>query len=157
MIVGHLTRYLKGQGVDFEILSHEPTYTAQQTAHAAHLPGWELAKAVIVREGHLLSMVVLPAPAKIDFIRLRQHLGVHTAELATESQFMDLFPDCEIGAMPPFGNLYGMKTYADIWLAEDEFIAFNAGSHTELIRMRYDDWETLVEPELLNLSQMQTA
>lgn len=153
MIVHHLMRYLDDAGIKYDIISHTPTATTQETAHVMHVSGWTVAKAVVIREGRLLSMVVLPAPAKIDFVALRDLLNARSVELATEADFEDMFPDCELGAMPPFGNLYGMKVYVDVSLLDDEMIYFNAGSHTDLIRMRYDDWEMLVEPEVLDLAQ----
>jgi Ala-tRNA(Pro) deacylase len=99
-----------------------------------------------------MAMAVLPAPLHVDLRQLREMTGATSVELATESEFKSLFPECELGAMPPFGRLYGMETYVARRLTEDEYIAFNAGTHTELIRMRFRDFERLAEPRILTFS-----
>ena len=112
--------------------------------------GW--AKTVVVKLDGKMAMAVLPASYKIDFDLLRKAAKVKKVELATEGEFKDIFPECEVGDMPPFGNLYGMDVYVAESLAEDEEIAFNAGSHTELIKLTYKDFENLVRPEKLKFS-----
>jgi Ala-tRNA(Pro) deacylase len=97
-------------------------------------------------------MAVLPASGWINFDRFKRLVGTQNVELATEQQFEDTFPDCEVGAMPPFGNLYGMDVYADTALADDEQIAFNAGSHTELIQLPFEDFQRLVKPKVVGLT-----
>jgi len=148
MPVGKLKEFLDSHGVKYVTISHSPAYTAQGIAASAHVPGKELAKTVVVRIGNELAMAVLPAPFKVDFDSLKGVAGVERVELATEEEFQSMFPGCEVGAMPPFGNLYGMKVFVARSLAEDDEIAFNACSHTELIKMSYSDFESLVEPTL---------
>jgi len=148
MPVSQLKEFLDSQSVKYVTISHSPAYTAQGVAASAHVPGMELAKTVVVRIGDELAMAVLPAPYKVDFELFRGVAGVEKVELAAEEEFQSMFPGCEVGAMPPFGNLYGMKVFAAESLAEDEEIAFNACSHTELIKMSYKDFERLVKPIL---------
>ena len=121
-------------------------------AESAHISGWELAKTVIVKLDDTLAMAVLPASLKIDLDLLKQTTGSTATTLATEGEFRETFPECETGAMPPFGMLYQMNTFVDQRLREDEQIAFNAGSHTELIRMSFGDFERLVNPIAANFS-----
>jgi Ala-tRNA(Pro) deacylase len=143
---------LNEQKVKYVVLSHSPAYTAQEIAATAHVPGKELAKTVMVKVDGEMTMVVLPASHQIDISRLKSVLGAGTVELADENEFRNRFPSCELGAMPPFGRLYGMKTFVDQTLAEDERIAFNAGTHTELMRMTYADYERTAEPVRLQFS-----
>ena len=153
MPVRKLFEFLDGEKVKYVSISHSPAYTAQEVAAAAHVPGKELAKTVIVKVDGDMAMVVLPASYKIDFDLLREAIGVGSVELASEAEFMDLFPDCEVGAMPPFGHFYGLKVYAAQSLAEDEEIAFNACTHSELVRLRFADFARLAKPQMLTISQ----
>ncbi len=141
-----LKRYLTANGVEYTTIPHLPTFTAQQTAAAADVPGQELAKSVIVTLDDRISMCVLPASCEIDFTRLKQVSGAKNAYFAHEPQFREWFPDCERGAMPPFGNLYDVPVYVAETLAEDEEIVFDACTHSELIRMKYADFVRLVKP-----------
>ena len=152
MPLTRLKQTLEENDVRYETIIHSPAFTAQGVAALAHIPGWEMAKTVMVKLDGELAMVVLPAPMKINFSRIRQATGAIKAELAEEKDFMDRFPSCEVGAMPPFGNLYGMDVYVDESLAEDEEIAFNAGTHTELLRIRFEDFNRLVHPQMCSLS-----
>lgn len=149
MPIQKLKTFLDEREVRYVTISHSRAYTAQEVAASAHIPGREMAKTVMVRVDGTMAMAVLPAPYQVDLGHLRDVLGAERVELATEEEFQDLFPSCELGAMPPFGTLYGMPTYVAEALAEDDEIAFNAGTHTELIRMRYDDFERLAEPTVL--------
>jgi Ala-tRNA(Pro) deacylase len=133
-------------------ISHSPAYTAQEIAASAHIPGRELAKTVMVKLDGKPAMVVLPASARLDMQLLKEASGARQSELASEQEFKNLFPDCETGAMPPFGNLYGLPLYVARKLAEDDEIAFNAGTHSELIRMAYRDYERLAEPIIVPLT-----
>ena len=141
-----LRKHLAENGVKFVTISHSPAYTAQEIAASAHIPGREIAKTVIVKADDEMVMAVLPASFQIELERLKELVGAEKLRLATEEEFEGLFPLCEAGAMPPFGNLYGMRVFASESLAEDDEIAFNAGSHTELVRMKYADFARLVEP-----------
>ncbi len=145
-----LKEYLDSQKVRYESLAHYETYTSQETAQSAHISGRELAKTVIVKIGGRMAMAVLPAPKKIDFALLGAAAG-SAAEIAVEQEFIDIFPDCETGAMPPFGNLYGMDVYVDESLTRDKEIAFNAGSHIELMKLSYKDFARLVRPKVVKM------
>jgi len=149
--------FLDIHGVKYVAISHSKAYTAQGIAAIAHISGRELAKTVIVKLDGDLAMAVLPASYQVDLAALRRQTGVRLAELATESEFKRHFPDCETGAMPPFGNLYGIPVYVDETLTEDREIAFNAGSHYELIKMAFADFERLVKPEVMEFSTGQVA
>ncbi|HQI25136.1 MAG TPA: YbaK/EbsC family protein, partial [Smithella sp.] len=141
-----LKEFLNSQSVKYVIIAHSTAYTAQEIAQSAHIPGTELAKTVIVYIDGKMAMAVLPASYSIDFDDLRKETGAKKVELASEAQFKDMFPDCEIGFVPPFGNLYGMDVYVDEHLTRNKEIAFNAGGHLELYRMSYRDFEELVKP-----------
>jgi len=149
MPVRRLKEFLDSQQIKYVTISHSPAFTAQQIAAAAHVPGKELAKTVMVLVDGKMAMAVLPASLRVDLDHLQEIIGARRIELADERSFRDKFPECEVGAMPPFGNLYGMDVYVADSLAEDDEIAFNAGSHTELIRMAYADFERLVKPKVL--------
>ncbi len=148
MPIRKLREFLDENRVKYLTISHSPAYTAQEIAASAHIPGKELAKTVMVRVGGKLAMAVLPAIDLVDFDRLADAVG-EKVELVDEKEFKDAFPGCEVGAMPPFGNLYGFDVYVADSLAEDKQIAFNAGSHTELVRLSFDDFERLVKPRVI--------
>lgn len=151
MPVDRLRKYLEENHVKYVTVSHSPAFTAQEIAASAHVPGKELAKTVMVKVDGEMLMVVLPATERIDLELLREATGSKKVELAREEEFTKLFPECERGAMPPFGNLWNMKTLVDQQLREDERIAFNAGTLTELIQLSYSDYERLVEPTVLKI------
>jgi Ala-tRNA(Pro) deacylase len=153
MPTAQIRRYLDENNVHYATIMHSPAYTAQETAATVHVPGRELAKTLIVLLDGQPAMAVLPATRKLDLGLLRKASGATKVELASEEQFARLFPGCEVGAMPPFGNLYHMPVYVGRSLAEDEHIAFNACSHTELIRMAYADFERLVQPTVAKLAR----
>ena len=146
MSLQQLRAFLDRNQVKYLTITHSPAHTAQEIAQAAHVPGKEMAKTVMMKVDGEMVMVVLPASSKIDVGRLLEATGAFEVELAREWEFGDLFPGCDLGAMPPFGNLFGMRTLVAEELTEDEEIAFNAGSATELIRMAYRDYERLVQP-----------
>jgi Ala-tRNA(Pro) deacylase len=152
MPVKKLREFLDSNHVRYVCIGHSRAYTAQEIAASAHIPGKELAKTVMVKLDGNMAMAVLPASHKIDFDLLKMAAGASEVELATEREFKGMFPECEPGAMPPFGNLYGMSVFVEQTLAEDEEIAFNAGSHTELIRLAYKDFERLAEPAVVELA-----
>lgn len=152
MPVKKLREYLDQNGIRYVVITHSLAYTAQEVAASSHISGKELAKTVVIRIDGSLAMAVLPASYQIDFHLLTKCLGVGHIELASEQEFKDRFPDCELGAMPPFGNLYGMSVYVDDTLREDDEIAFDAGSHTEVIKLSYSDYERLVNPKIFRFS-----
>ena len=141
-----LKKFLDENRVRYVSIQHSPAYTAQETAAVAHIPGRELAKSVMFFADGKMAMAVLPATRMMNLDSLKSLVGADHLILATEAEFRSRFGDCEAGAMPPFGNLYDMKVFVDQSLAEDEQIAFNAGSHAELIQMDYADFERLAQP-----------
>ncbi|MDZ7374459.1 MAG: YbaK/EbsC family protein [candidate division KSB1 bacterium] len=146
MPASRLKQFLDEEGVKYVSIKHSRAYTAQEIAAAMHVPGQELAKTVLVKLDGKMAMIVLPASYTVDLEALRKCTGASQAELAREEEFRELFPDCELGAMPPFGNLYGLPVYVDESITQDKEIVFNACSHTEAIRMAYADYERLVHP-----------
>lgn len=157
MPLARLKELLDGEKVKYVTLSHSPAYTAQEIAASAHIAGGEMAKTVMVKVDGKMAMAVLPAPAMVDLERLAEVSGAEQVELAEEEEFERLFPGCQLGAMPPFGNLFDMQVFADRGLAEHEAIAFNAGSHVELVRLAYADFERLVQPKLAEFGTHPTA
>ena len=151
MATGNLKTYLNNHGVKFVTINHSKAYTAMEVAESAHVKGKEMAKSVVLKIDGKLAMAVLPATQKVHVDRLKKATGAGSVEIARESEFQGYFPGCELGAMPPFGNLFGMDVYVDPHLAEDEEIAFNAGSHTELMWIPYRDFERLTKPKTLPL------
>ena len=147
-----LKSFLDENKIKYVSIQHSSAYTAQEIAAIAHIPGKDLAKTVIIKIDGKMAMAVLPASFKVSFENLKDTLGVKEARLAYEQEFIDKFPDCEVGAMPPFGNIYGMEVFVAESLAEDEEIAFNACSHTELIKMTFADFEKLVKPKRVKFS-----
>lgn len=147
-----LKEFLDNESVRYVKIAHSPAYTAREIAQSLHIKGSLVAKTVIVYIKGKMAMAVLPANHSIDFDHFRKAVGEEDIRLATEGQFKGMFPDCEVGAMPPFGNLYGMDVYVDPHLTEDEDIFFNACSHSELIRMSYQDFERLVKPRVMKIS-----
>ena len=147
-----LKQFLDSHDVRYVSIKHSEAYTAQEIAAKAHVPGKQLAKTVMIKIDKQIAMAVLPAPERVNFERLKEYTGAKQVELATEREFEELFPDCKPGSMPPFGNLYDMDVYAAKSLAEEMEIAFCAGSHTELIRLPFKDFERLVGPKVLDIS-----
>jgi|TARA_Y100000294_G_scaffold166962_1_gene175724 Ala-tRNA(Pro) deacylase len=152
MPVKKLKEFLDTNNIKYVTISHSPSYTAQEIAASVHIPGKELAKTVMIKIGGNLAMAVLPASFKADFRLLKEITGGKEVELADEKEFEDKFPGCETGAMPPFGNLYGMEVLVEESLSEDDEIVFNAGSHSELIRLSYYDFERTVKPRVAKFS-----
>lgn len=153
MPINKLTAYLDENNVEYVMIRHSPAYTAEKIAAAAHIPGRELAKSVMVKLNGKLAMAVLRSTDKVDLDLLRGAARAETVDLASESDFADTFPGVELGAMPPFGNLFGLDVFVDEGLAKDAQISFNAGSHTELMQLNYGDFERLVEPTTGNFSR----
>lgn len=152
MPVTKLKEFLDRNKVKYVIISHSPAITAQEIAASAHIPGKELAKTVMIKLDGSMAMAVVPASHQVDFDLLKAATGAKQVELATERDFRDTFPGCELGAMPPFGNLYNMQVVVSRSLTADKEIAFNAGSHTELVRMAYEDFQRLVKPKVASVS-----
>ncbi len=148
MPIQKIREFLDSHGTKYVVMSHSLAYTAQEIAASAHISGKELAKTVMIKINGKMAMAVLPASFKVDFHLLKNVVGSSDVELPSEDEFKGLFPDCEAGAMPPFGNLYDMEVLVAESLTEEEEIAFNAGTHNELIKMSYKDYEKLAKPRV---------
>ena len=144
-------QYLDNHQIAYEELSHAETFTAPETAAALHVPGKEMAKTVIVKSRGRYCMAVLPAHERVDFTKIARMLNVDAVCLATEDEMKTLFPDCEVGAMPPFGTLYGMEEYVDEALLEDREIVCPAGNHHEAVRMALRDFMKLTKPAVADI------
>ena len=146
-----LKELLDTEKVAYEHRVHPTAYTAAETAQAMHIPGKEMAKTVIVNADGLLRMAVLPANEMLDLEHLQFITRSENIRLATESEFKDAFPTCEVGAMPPFGNLFGVPVFCDTQLSQNEFIEFNAGTHIDSIRMAFEHFKRLAKPTMVDL------
>lgn len=152
-ILRRLKEFLENNHIRYEVLGHQEAYTAPEIAHTLHVSGKMLAKVVMVKADDRFVMTVLPSNWRINFDRLKDALGAAHVRLATEDEFKGLFPDCEIGTMPPFGNLYGLGVYVDQSLTDDEEIIFQAGTHLGAIKLRYQDFANLVHPNIAEFHQ----
>ena len=152
MPVKKLKEFLDKEGIKYVGIVHSTAYTAQEVAASAHITGREMAKTVIVELDGKMAMAVLPANRKIVLQDLREVTGSDEVKFASEEEFKQQFPDCETGAMPPFGNLYGMDVYVADSLTQNEQIAFNAGSHTEVIKLAWHDYQRLVQPQVVSFT-----
>ena len=157
MPVIKLKQFLDDNNVKYVSILHSRAYTVQKAAEYAHISGKEVAKTVMVKIDGIIAMAVCPAPEHVDLDLLKGAVRAHSVELAEEQEFKNLFPQCDVGAMPPFGNIYGMEVYVEEGLQEDEMIAFRAGTHEELIEMAYKDFERLVKPRIVRLSTRYTG
>jgi len=152
-----LKQFLDSHNIKYVSITHSKAYTAQGIAAAAHISGKELAKTVMISVDGNIAMAVLPASEQVSLDALKVALKAKRVDLASERQFRDRFADCELGAMPPFGNLYDLKVYVDETLTLDKEIAFNAGTHLELIKLGYSDFSNLVQPTVLRFSRRSAA
>lgn len=148
MVSRKLKDFLEAREIPYKSMDHPRTFTAQQTAQVTHIRGKRMAKTVIVRVDGLLSMVVVPADAHVDLEHILELTDADRVELADEMEFAARFPDCEVGAMPPFGNLYGMDVFVHEDLAREKELAFSAGAHNEVILMAFEDFARLVKPNV---------
>lgn len=146
MLTNRLTEVLDSRAIGYEIIHHEADYSAMRAAADTHTPGGEFAKAVVLETRRGPALAVLPAPKMVDFEKFAAAAGTDVVCLADEQTVASLFPDCEVGAEPPFGHLYGVPVYLDESLATEEYITFNAGSHDEAIRLRFRDYEEIEHP-----------
>jgi Ala-tRNA(Pro) deacylase len=149
-VAKRVREYLEENQVPYIHCTHRLAYTAQEVAAAQHISGREMAKTIVVKADGRFVLVILPAVLKLEMKALREELPFRHVELASEREFAGLFPDCEVGAMVPFGNLYNLSVYVDRSLSADEEIVFNAGTHIDTIKMKYEDFERLVHPEKIN-------
>lgn len=153
MPVRPLRHFLDLSNVPYRAYNHPPTFTAQETAHLMHISGYEVAKTVVLRIDGRFALAVLAACEQIDLKRFASQVGATLVELASEHDMELLAPYCDKGSIPPIGNLFGLPVYVSTTLTRDEIIAFNAGNHTEDIRMYYRDFERLVQPRIMDFSQ----
>ncbi len=151
MPVQRLKEFLDKNNIKYVVISHSRAFTAAAIGAITHIPGKEIAKTVMVKLDGKLAMAVVPGSRSVDLNGLKTAVPAQTATIVPEPEFSDSFPDCEVGAMPPFGMLYELPVYVDEMLTRDEEIAFNAGSHRELVRMSYKDYERLVRPKIVNI------
>lgn len=152
IICGRLRSYLEKEGVEFDTLHHAPDYTAQETAAHTRTKGRDFAKVVVLRLDGLPAMVVVPAHHRVDLVRLGAELGARGVELCDEEELRRIFEDCDVGAEPPFGNLYGMPVFLSQAMADRGTITFNGGSHVDVIRMRMTDYLDQVKPRVIDCS-----
>ena len=150
-ILRKLKEVLDEANISYEIYHHALAYTAQEVATAQHLSGKEMAKVVMLKVDGNLVMGVIAASHKINLSTVKASLGAKEARLATEDEFSSRFPECEIGAMPPFGNLFGLAVFVDPALEKDEYIYFNAGNHVQTVRLKYQDFARVVKPQTARL------
>jgi Ala-tRNA(Pro) deacylase len=150
-LIERLRSFLESNRAEYALTAHPKAFTAREVAFAEHLPPREVAKTVVVFGDAEYHIVVIPANKLVDFQELRPALGLSQVRLATEDELRTLFPDCELGAMPPFGSLYGLTVYLDSSLAGEPEIAFNAGTHREVIHMRTAEFRRLVKPGIVAL------
>jgi len=144
--------FLDEKGVNYEVMHHEPAYTAQEVAQSQHVPGRMMAKSVVVKCGGEYIMCIVPATHHVDFLKICAACGEQHAELASEEELADLFPECEIGAEPPFTLGHHISLIADDSLEVDEEIVFNAGTHRDTIKMRYEDWKLVAHPQIASVA-----
>jgi Ala-tRNA(Pro) deacylase len=148
-ILRKLQEFLEQNQTDYTHTVHPLAYTAREVASAEHVPAREVAKTVVFLSEQGYGIAVLPADSVVDLEQLRLDLGLARLRLATEAELADLFPPCELGAMPPFGNLFGLPVYVDSRMAGEDMIAFNAGTHRDVIHMHFKDFEKLVQPAIV--------
>ncbi len=147
-----LEEFLKKNGINYKSVTHSEAFTAQEIAAAMHVHGREVLKSVMIKADGRFVMAVLPASSRVDFKKLKDVLKDKDLRLASETEFKSLFPDCEPGAEPPFGNLYNVETVVDRSVTDDERIFFNAGNHYEAVEMDYRDFENLVKPKIADFA-----
>jgi Ala-tRNA(Pro) deacylase len=152
MITKTLKEHLDAHNIKYTVVSHSPAFTAMEVAAMAHVPGRQMAKVVIMRLEQRLTMAVLPSNYRINSARMVKVMHTANLRIANENEFGHMFPDCELGAMPPFGNLYGMQTFVAKSLTEDKFITFSAGTHHEVITLHTEDYLDLVKPKIISFT-----
>jgi Ala-tRNA(Pro) deacylase len=152
-IVSRLVEYLDENGVIYAAIRHPKAYTAQEVAAQLHCKGKDMVKTVVVKAGRQSLLAVLPSTHRVDFELLSKALQFEDVRLASEPEFQSLFPECDPGAMPPLGNLYGLPVLCEESLTQDEVIHFNAGTHTDAVRMRFEDFRRLVKPRVARFAK----
>ena len=153
MLSQKVTALLERNRVHYRRLPHPAAYTSQGVAATTHVPGWNVAKSVVLKVDGAFVLAVVPAPCRVDLQRFQIAAGAEHVALATEAEFRGLFPGCDLGAEPPFGELYGLPVWVDSRLVEDDFVVFNAGSHTDAVRIAYKDFERLARPRIARIAR----
>lgn len=148
-----LQKFLDSHNAKYAVSTHHTAYTAREVASVEHLPAREVAKVVMVFGDGKYHMIVIPANRLVDFQEVRHTLGLSQARLATENELAKLFPDCELGAMPPIGPMYGLPIYLDSSLLDEDMIAFNAGTHRDVVHMKTEDYRNMVQPTMVSLAR----
>ena len=143
-----LEEFFRERGVKYQVVTHPEVYTAQEVAAVEHVSGFDVAKVVVASADGKLVLIVLPAPHRVDLDKVKRALGATQARLAREEEFGPAFADCEVGAMPPFGSLYGVPVFVDRALTDDPRIVFRAGTHRETMTVAYADLERLEQPKV---------
>lgn len=149
-VAAELKTLLDKSKIHYQVLQHEEVYTSLETAEKQDVPGQEFAKSVVIKADDKFGLAVVPSIYRVNLHKLAQGIGARQADLANESEFTKLFPNCDLGAMPPFGQLYQMPVWVDVTLTKDKEIVFNAGSHTEAIKLSFADFKRLVKPQILD-------
>lgn len=153
MTARHLHQFLDDAGVDYEVTEHAEAYTAHEVAQSEHVSGWDVAKPVMLKIAGDLAMCVVPAPVEVDLDRTQRWFGGAEVRLAEESEFADVFPDAELGAHPPFGNLYDVPVFLDETMRARPRMICRDGSHTETVTVATSDFVRLVEPEIVDVGR----
>jgi Ala-tRNA(Pro) deacylase len=151
-MINKIKEFLDQKSIKYQLITHSIAYTAQEIAESSHIPGIELAKVVMITLDGKIAMAVVPASHMVDMKRIKEMTSSHTVELADEIEYKNIFVDIELGAMPPFGNMFNLKVFVATALAEEPYIVFNAGTHRELIKISYKDYADLVKPEVFSFS-----
>ena len=149
-----IQEFFDRKGAKYTHSIHSPSFTARELARAEHVPAWEVAKAVVFVGDGCYAMAVLPGDERVEIKKLKSALGLADVRLATEEELGELFPECEIGAMPPLGNLFGLPVYVDDRLASQEFIDIQAGTHRDTVRMRFAEFTRLTQPVLTRFGEL---
>lgn len=146
MVAKTLKKMLDSKSIKYVTITHSPAYTVQDVSESAHISGSKMAKTLVINADGTLALAVIPGNKKLDLNALKSLTKAKEIHLANESEFKNKFPDCEVGAMPPFGHLYDMKMYVDDSLSKEKEIGFNAGTHSEVIKINYQDYEAIAKP-----------
>lgn len=157
MATRRIREFLDGNHARYVMIHHSPAYTAQELAHSMHLPGKFLAKTVVVKLDERVALAVVPANKDVDLDQLRHETGARQAQIAEPADFVDRFTDCQLGTVPPFGNLFGVDAYVDRDIAKMDQVAFTAGTHSDAIAMTFADYRRLAHPRLMKIAAEQVG
>jgi len=153
-LLEHIVELLRDAAVPYEVIHHGTDYTAQRTAQDTHTPGRQFAKTVLLKIDGTFALAILPAPRVVDLEVIQQALGASEVRLASEPEIAERFPECEVGALPPFGPLFDVAVFVNLDLHDDELVTFTAGTHQDSIRMRCGDLKRLAGAAPLLFAQV---